>query len=237
MLKFFRKIRHKLLDQNKIGNYLKYAIGEIFLVVIGILIALQVNNWNEDYKNQKRELSYLNNFQQDLEADSIRLFELKNDLEKAAHSKRVFLDFKEGRISAQDSLKYHFSNQYNIANYFTPNSTTLDELKNSGGLVLISNKTLRRQLVSLYNNYEDLSGKLKLGSEKNQLISRFVSEFTDDINNPTDEEIMMLLNNRYFINQSRLNYLYTQSEAAARAYYQCLGTLVLIRKELNKDHY
>jgi hypothetical protein len=41
MLKFFRKIRHKLLDQNKIGNYLKYAIGEIFLVVIGILIALQ----------------------------------------------------------------------------------------------------------------------------------------------------------------------------------------------------
>ncbi len=128
-------------------------------------------------------------------------------------------------------------NQYNIANYFTRNSTTLDELKNSGGLVLISNKSLRRQLVSLYNNYEDLSGKLKLGSEKFQLINRYVSEFIDDINNPTDEEIMMLLNNRYFVNQSRLNYLYTQSEAATRAYYQCLGTLELIRKEYNNEHY
>ena len=50
MIKFFRKIRRKLLTENKISKYLLYAIGEIILVVIGILIALQVNNWNEDRK-------------------------------------------------------------------------------------------------------------------------------------------------------------------------------------------
>ena len=52
MIKFFRKIRQNLLSENKFSKYLIYAIGEIILVVIGILIALQINNWNESEKNQ-----------------------------------------------------------------------------------------------------------------------------------------------------------------------------------------
>jgi len=48
MIKFFRKIRYALMEKNKTGKYLKYAFGEIMLVVIGILIALQINNWNEE---------------------------------------------------------------------------------------------------------------------------------------------------------------------------------------------
>jgi len=55
MLSFFRKIRQKLLSQNRVTQYLAYAIGEIILVVIGILIALQVNNWNENRKNGEIE--------------------------------------------------------------------------------------------------------------------------------------------------------------------------------------
>lgn len=51
MIKFFRKIRYSLMSENKTGKYFKYAIGEIVLVVIGILIALQINNWNESRKN------------------------------------------------------------------------------------------------------------------------------------------------------------------------------------------
>ena len=53
MIKFFRKIRQKLLSEGKTGSYLKYAIGEIVLVVIGILIALSINNWNENRKLSK----------------------------------------------------------------------------------------------------------------------------------------------------------------------------------------
>ena len=58
MIKFFRKIRYDLMEKNKTGKYLKYAIGEIVLVVIGILIALSINNWNESRKigNKKQEL-------------------------------------------------------------------------------------------------------------------------------------------------------------------------------------
>src|SRR6056300_1690800 len=59
MIKFFRKIRQNLIMENKTGKYLKYAIGEIVLVVIGILIALQINNWNEHRKLQSEELNLL----------------------------------------------------------------------------------------------------------------------------------------------------------------------------------
>ncbi|APY07251.1 hypothetical protein BWZ20_02545 [Winogradskyella sp. J14-2] len=59
MIKFFRKIRQNLLMENKIGKYFKYAIGEIVLVVIGILIALQINNWNEQRKEHSKEQALL----------------------------------------------------------------------------------------------------------------------------------------------------------------------------------
>ena len=59
MIKFFRKIRQKLLSENRISKYLIYAIGEIFLVVIGILFALQINNWNEENKTNIRQNNYL----------------------------------------------------------------------------------------------------------------------------------------------------------------------------------
>ena len=59
MIKFFRKIRQNLLSEGKTEKYFKYAIGEILLVVIGILIALQINNWNEQRKANKQELLLL----------------------------------------------------------------------------------------------------------------------------------------------------------------------------------
>ena len=59
MIKFFRKIRQKLLTENKFSKYLIYAIGEIILVVIGILIALQINNWNEEKQNQNLETHFI----------------------------------------------------------------------------------------------------------------------------------------------------------------------------------
>src|SRR5210317_1752205 len=65
MIKFFRKIRQNLLSEGKTGKYLKYAIGEIVLVVFGILIALQINNWNELQKESVLEKEYLINIKHD----------------------------------------------------------------------------------------------------------------------------------------------------------------------------
>tara|TARA_R100000988_G_C3960972_1_gene146151 strand:+ start:109 stop:831 length:723 start_codon:yes stop_codon:yes gene_type:complete len=69
MIKFFRKIRQKLLTENKFSKYLLYAIGEIILVVIGILIALSINNWNETQKNQNDKKSVYSIIKTDLTTD------------------------------------------------------------------------------------------------------------------------------------------------------------------------
>ena len=71
MIKFFRHIRKKLADDNKPMKYLRYAIGEIVLVMLGILLALQVNNWNENRKVQKNEIKLVEQLLEDAKADSV----------------------------------------------------------------------------------------------------------------------------------------------------------------------
>ena len=73
MIKFFRKIRQHLLRDNKMGDYLKYAVGEIVLVVIGILIALSINNWNESRKNDLKQALLVKNIIEDLRLDFIHI--------------------------------------------------------------------------------------------------------------------------------------------------------------------
>ncbi|NNE31905.1 MAG: hypothetical protein HKN40_06000, partial [Winogradskyella sp.] len=69
MIKFFRKIRYSLMETGKTGKYLKYAIGEIVLVVIGILIALSLNNWKEDLADQGEETRILGGLKQEFEVN------------------------------------------------------------------------------------------------------------------------------------------------------------------------
>ncbi len=94
MIRFFRNIRQNLLSQNKFRKYLLYAIGEIILVVIGILIALQINNWNESNKTQEEVKSYLGQLAVDLTADkayyeqSISI--LKSNLKAYASYKEIY---------------------------------------------------------------------------------------------------------------------------------------------------
>ena len=76
MLKFFRRVRKRLIDQADLRRYLFYAIGEILLVVIGILIALQVNNWSEERKARQFESEILSLIDQNLRADAVQLKEI-----------------------------------------------------------------------------------------------------------------------------------------------------------------
>ena len=71
MIKFFRRIRQSSLFKGKTSTYVRYAIGEIILVIIGILIALQINNWNQERLNKKKEVFLVNQLLEDAKADSI----------------------------------------------------------------------------------------------------------------------------------------------------------------------
>ena len=73
MIKFFRKIRYNLMETGKTGKYFKYAIGEIILVVIGILIALQINNWNENRQKKNLERDYLSEIKENLVRDTLNI--------------------------------------------------------------------------------------------------------------------------------------------------------------------
>ena len=80
MIKFFRRIRRKLLDEGNLKRYLVYAIGEILLVVIGILLALQINAWNQSEKDKDEEKEYLERIVTDLKEDLLELDEtIKNN--------------------------------------------------------------------------------------------------------------------------------------------------------------
>ena len=150
MIKFFRKIRQNLLSEGKTGKYLKYAIGEIILVVIGILIALQINNWNEINKLRKVEIKTLKELKSDLNQNIIEINSHIGALEDCKKSNEIIISHMENNLSYHDSLDYHFSNLYPFI-VFLPVQTTFDNLSQNG-VELISNDSLRSQITKLYGN-------------------------------------------------------------------------------------
>ena len=93
MIKFFRKIRYNLIEKNKTGKYLKYAIGEIVLVVIGILIALQINNWNENKKTHRNQQNNLQLIKVEMTNNLQAVFEVKKELKKTITSCRDLINW------------------------------------------------------------------------------------------------------------------------------------------------
>ena len=152
MIPFFRRIRKKMADDNRPLKYARYALGEIVLVVIGILIALQINTWNEERKTRIIETKTLKEIRANLELD---LVELKSDI-AIMDSIRLAGDF------VIDYLEYHNepSDAFNYAvvitrinPHFDPNQGGYS-LLNSKGIDIISNDSLRGSISKLYeSNY------------------------------------------------------------------------------------
>ncbi|WP_415376794.1 DUF6090 family protein [Patiriisocius sp. Uisw_017] len=117
MIKFFRKIRQNLLTENKTGKYFKYAIGEIVLVVIGILIALQINNWNQDITSKNELEQILKEVSNDLEQD---IFWLDQQIENGeGFVNNVDYLLGNGNNMPVDSLLHRISAVYRYT-YFIP---------------------------------------------------------------------------------------------------------------------
>ena len=161
MIKFFRHIRQRLLSENKFSKYLLYAIGEILLVVIGILIALQVNNWNEERKERRVELKFFRNLKNDLHADLERL-DYMIDLATA----KVKASQNVKRLSDKDSVGslYDFSDHMLdliFVDEFRPNENTYEEMKSSGNFSTLRNDSLKLHLLNLRKTYVDIDGSQK----------------------------------------------------------------------------
>ncbi|WP_282043669.1 DUF6090 family protein [Winogradskyella flava] len=157
MIKFFRHIRKSLLEQNKMGKYLKYAIGEILLVVIGILIALQINNWNENRKESLEESSILQNLYDEF-SENKKLFEKNMSATKIAkqtgYTIMSLMGKPEEELKTQniDSLLYMVLEP----GEYRPSENTINDLIQSGRLRLLKNKTLKLLLYNWQSELKDV---------------------------------------------------------------------------------
>ncbi|GAA4281916.1 DUF6090 family protein [Gaetbulibacter aestuarii] len=159
MIKFFRKIRQKLLSENKFSKYLFYAIGEIVLVVIGILIALQINNWNEQNKSESFELKMLGEIYKSLSYDNYILEHiLNNRILPVDSSINAILSMYEAQKIDLKEFNQHASKIQN-GYIFSYSSGPYETLK-IAGLDKVKNDTLRDKLIFHYD-YE-LPRRIKL---------------------------------------------------------------------------
>ena len=148
MLRFFRQIRQRLLTNSKFSKYVLYAIGEIVLVVLGILIALQINNWNENRINSRREKVILNSLKSEL---IINLNELNTDYERTIEFHQATInvyDFIQKKPMEMESMYKDFFNCVQFT-YFFPKTSTYETLK-SGNLELIRTDSLREIITDVY---------------------------------------------------------------------------------------
>ena len=140
MINFFRRVRKSHLMTNNTGQYFKYAFGEIFLVVIGILIALQINNWNEQRKNQAFEKESLIQIHANLLKDKLTLGQLKiNGVNAIISTDKILGQYLA--IDKTDSIKYWLGDIIQF-DRFQPLTNAYEVLK-SKGLDQVSNKQLR----------------------------------------------------------------------------------------------
>jgi len=157
MIKFFRKIRQNLITENKFSKYLIYAIGEIFLVVIGILIAVGINEWRSEIKKEKEIKGYYQGLRDDINQDKLRLSFLDSLFKNAEKGIIKEIDNIQFSNYNTDSLYSNVSSWMVYIEAFAPNNSTFTEIVSSGKLQLLKNKELKSQILNLYGNlYSDL---------------------------------------------------------------------------------
>jgi uncharacterized protein DUF6090 len=164
MIKFFRKIRQRLLTENKFSKYLIYGVGEIALVVIGIIIALQLNNWNLDQEAHKFENELLTELRQTIIYDYSSIERILEGNQESKSSCHTILTHFDNKLPYHDSLNQHFWKanwwwQLNLRH-------TAFENAKSYGLHFIKGDSLRSLLTRVYENdaefMDDTDGRLAL---------------------------------------------------------------------------
>jgi len=162
MARIFNIIRQRMLKENRFSRYFLYAIGEIVLVMVGILLALQVNNWNAERANRAKEVKYLNGLKADLQIDLINLKAFMEDKDVKASSALRLLRMADPVSAADIQFADSVIMRLFTWNTYNPSKKTMDELVGSGNLSLIQNDSIkmvmldveqRSQLLAVYTEH------------------------------------------------------------------------------------
>jgi hypothetical protein len=184
MIKFFRKIRQNLLSEGQTGKYLKYAIGEIVLVVVGILIAISINNWNERIKTQEKVDLFLTSLKSDL----------INDLSSISNIIKIQeqrLKALEGSIALgnnpqlKEILENNHTDGISIGRNWTfyPVAGAYKAASGTGLIESLQNDNLKKDIINLYEyNYNRINYNGRLTDDRNDLLeweSRMYSDYSN----------------------------------------------------------
>lgn len=210
MFKLFNKIRVKASAQNKFGRYFKYAIGEIFLVVIGILIALQINNWNEKRKEQDRLLNIYSLISTDIKND---IQDLKVNLDFFVQKKPVFDKVLHDSITA-DLLDQGLSRLIGSYTTTTLNKTGVNQLKE-----LQNKDSLSLKIINIYDLMEtrlfpleryiqtEIMNHSKFVRDEYSWYPEWISKTITKDNSSAELQAYFLTNSNY---RNRVIYMYQQ---------------------------
>ncbi|MCW5516479.1 DUF6090 family protein [Muriicola sp. Z0-33] len=157
MLRFFRQIRQRLLTDNKFSKYLLYAVGEILLVVIGILIALQVNNWNQEKQEHIDELKFLSRLREDIMVDNAyynrRIYDASLFIEWS--DEFLYCLFEKQQSLAEAESIWKLFQYFDSSEMMTIQNSTFSEMLYAGKLELITNPELKSLLLDYYRKSEE----------------------------------------------------------------------------------
>ena len=243
MKKFFRKIRQNLLSEGKTGKYLKYAIGEIVLVVIGILIALSINNWNEKRLNKILSREFHERLADELDATSNRFSSDEKRAEQLVEyiGKTVAI-LKKGILTetGKDTLNFTLQNYFQFVR-IEGKLKTFQEMESTGNLGLIYNKELKSQTLEYLAFLEAISKMYdQLANQVNntEIIDRHVTIVMEagTINSTLEYNFQEMAKDSYLINRmSRFGYFWQTKQHFSKTMSDLSKNLrESYLKELNK---
>lgn len=179
MIAIFRKIRRQLLGERKVVNYLLYALGEIVLVVIGILIALAINNSQQRSQLQKKERTYLEGLSKEFSTSKQKLEILievnQHNLEAAQQI--IAIINADSLVYDEAQMSQLLMNTFALDVAYNPNNSLLEEMINSGSLRDLSNVNLRMALTNWISTLEDISKQERdLALQRDKVLDMFRNE-------------------------------------------------------------
>ena len=168
MAHFLRNLRRRMIDSGRVRTYLAYAAGELLLIVVGILIAMQIGNWNTARQERGRELTYLANIRTDLVAN-VALMDrfLVERRERISAARRILTHFAGKPIEDVSAFNADGINVYSWERFYLGNNT-YQELVSSGNFAQLKNHDIKTQLLDIEALY------VKMKSEEDHY--RFDSE-------------------------------------------------------------
>ncbi|NOX86533.1 MAG: hypothetical protein GXO86_11330 [Chlorobi bacterium] len=208
MILFMRKIRRRLLADSKITKYLIYMIGEIVLIVVGILIALNIENWNNEKITRSTEIAILKEMKKNLKADLLDIRENIKLNKKSLQANELVLKSLSNPSSYIDSLNFYYAHLF-LTTILDVNNSSYENLK-SFGFQIIENDNLRIKITELYAISYVFLGKMEnviYSIQSDKIIPLVISNITTDTlyvsARPVDPEALAM--NHEFKESIKLN--------------------------------